>query len=274
MEKYSLTLKMNNRDNTNPFIYCGSECFHLEHKADEGIPKLDAMKKIMFTVVLLFASVTTFAQDNKFEVGFEVGPNLMAVTNQNTDLGLFKLKPNVGIHIGGNFQYNFHPIFSLRTGLHYQHAAIQTKEITLGNELAIPIGTFELKYQLDYLSVPLLVRASFGNTVQFFANAGINLSVLTSQNYWTSSQIQTGPSDFSSSEIRDKTNVFNRFQIAATAGIGVNIPIKEQFTFSVEARNHFALNELYEREQFINPESIPNTHSNITSLTIGLNYKF
>jgi hypothetical protein len=70
------------------------------------------MKNLSILLLAITVSTTAFAQDYKYEVGIQGGPNITNIreTNQNTA----SIKPRLGFLAAIFFQYNLNKTFSLR----------------------------------------------------------------------------------------------------------------------------------------------------------------
>jgi hypothetical protein len=72
-------------------------------------------------------------------------------------------------------------VFSLRTGFTYER--LDTDYKVTGNSYNFHAFIIDVLYRYDYISIPMLARASFGNKVRFWINGGPYFSYLCNQEY-------------------------------------------------------------------------------------------
>ncbi|WP_430403777.1 porin family protein [Fluviicola sp.] len=137
------------------------------------------------TIGLLFTANNVFAQTNRYDWGIEGGPNL-------STLRITETKTNSMIYgsAGFIFQYNTKKILSFKTGFSYQRKGTQllgrfvNNDYYYNNTYYYSVG--QSTYSFDYISLPFLVKASFGKKVKFFVNAGPYIGFLLSRTTkWT-----------------------------------------------------------------------------------------
>lgn len=232
------------------------------------------MRNLLYSFLIVSTVQIAHAQENKFEVGIEVGPNVTSVFNQSPEGFLLQLKPNVGYQIGGAFQYNFQPILSLRTGLHYQMSNPSYRDILITDNLGNDMGRLNMNNQLHYLSIPVLLRANFGQRIQGFVNAGVSTSFLVGSNFKSDFINNSGERENYFEEQDNLDGLFNPFQIGAVIGFGVNIPVGNQFGINLEVSNQYNFNSIYNPNYFSLDNFRMKGNANITRFSVGFNYKF
>jgi len=216
--------------------------------------------KSFFLGLLLFTiGETTFGQTNKFDIGVEGSPSLIFLLGN--DIIKQWHKPTIGFSGGLFFQFNFKKIVSLRTNIAYERkgsiVTLQTTDIN-GNSL----GEVTTHTNFDYLTFPVLVRATFGKKVKFFVNAGPYFGYLIKQTF-----VNKGdniPKTTIDNTFRDK-----RFDTGISTGLGLSVPIKTKFAFSFEVRNNLGL---------YNVSAVPVANNgtiktNSTNYLLGFTYK-
>jgi hypothetical protein len=213
------------------------------------------MKKAMVILAVLaltFGSAS--AQTNKFDIGIEGGPSLVFL-HGNEMLGESN-HPTTGVSAGAFFQYNFKKILSLRTNLSFERKGSFTRYEST-DYMGIPIEDVTINSRFDYLTLPLLVRATFGKKVQFFINTGpyigflIQLSTITKGGLCPTKK-------------GNSTSLMKRFDAGLTTGIGLAVPFKQKFAFTFEARNNMGL---------VNISAVP-VYKNGSILTNSTNFMF
>lgn len=135
----------------------------------------------------------------------------------------------------------------------------QTTDIS-GN----PLGkiTITINTNFDYLTLPILVRATFGKKVQFFLNAGPYFGYLIKQTF-----VSKGTNFPTTTS--DNTSLDKRFDTGISTGLGISVPIKTKFAFSFEIRNNLGL---------FNVSAVPVANNgtiktNSTNFLLGFTYK-
>jgi hypothetical protein len=209
--------------------------------------------------VLCCTTLTTFGQ-NKIEIGVEGGPNL-GFQRGNELIKKYR-SSIVGFSGGVSFQYNFEKNISLRTGLSYEQKGGALKNYPV---LFFSDGirrNVRICFRFNYLTVPVLVRASFGEKRHFFVNAGPYFSYLLEE-------VVT----FSGAGTSKERYTFNRtdgkWDMGVSAGLGAFIPLGEKLVLTLELRNNLGLYNINSAPVY-GDETIKN---NSTNLLIGLAYR-
>jgi opacity protein-like surface antigen len=218
------------------------------------------MKRIL--TILSFVSIGTgtsiYAQYN-CDWGIEGGPNLsnfIVTDNPNVNP-----EPAIFGSTGFTFQYNTKKILSFRTGFSYQRKGYRLNDLLHSDVNGNTPEKARLTSRFDYITLPLLVKASFGKKVQFFVNAGPYVGYLLAK----SDKLETegGKTEISrNQDIED----FLRWDFGIAGGLGITVPIKENWLISMEARNYYGLIN-------INSSAGSKIHTNTTDLRIGVAYR-
>lgn len=215
---------------------------------------------LLFLSAISIGSISNLrAQNSMFDLGLEGGPNLSTVSISST---LFKVNSEPIVYGSGGFifQYNFKNFLSVKTGLSYQAKGFQVKNILFMDESdnMVPGKTSS---RMDYITFPILVKASFGKKVQFFVNAGPYAGYLLQKTDRTEmgSKYSTKKDDLSISGL-------NRWDFGVSGGIGIAIPIRTYWVVSIEARNYTGLLDIAEA-------SSTKWVTNTTDLRVGIAYK-
>lgn len=216
---------------------------------------------LLFLSAISIGSISNLhAQNSMFDLGLEGGPNLSTV---NITSSIFKVNSEPTIYGSGGFifQYNFKNFLSIKTGFSYQAKGFQVKDLLFTDASGNILSTGKMSTRLDYLTFPVLVKASFGKKVQFFVNAGPYAGYLLQKIDRTkiNGGTTTDQDDLSTSGL-------NRWDFGVSGGIGIAIPIRTYWVISVEARNYTGLMDIAENN---NVKWLTNT----TDLRIGVAYK-
>ncbi|MBL7785002.1 MAG: PorT family protein [Chitinophagales bacterium] len=218
------------------------------------------IKSLWFGLFLLSIGTTIYGQTNRFDVGVEGSPSLIFMGGNNY-ISSYQ-KPTIGFSSGLFFQFNFKKIISLRTNLSFERkgSIIYSQMIDVNGN---PVGKVTTNINFDYLTFPLLVRATFGKKIHFFVNAGPYFGYLIKQTF-------VSKGDNIPNTTYDRTSDNKRFDIGISKGLGFSVPIKEKFEFSFEARNNLGLYNV----SAVPIENNGTTKTNSTNFLFGFTYKF
>jgi len=217
--------------------------------------------KTLFPTAIIFCSILSFGQVNKFDFGIEGGPSLASLRG-NDFIKDFN-DPTIGFSCGLTFQYNFQKLISIRTNIAFERKGSKSKiraTAIAGN----PVGEITTHSNFDYLTLPILARLTFGNKVKFFVNVGPYLGYLIKQTYVTDAI-----NEFPKSKT-DNTSNFKRIDLGLTTGLGAGLPLNDKLLITLEIRNNLGL---------YNISSLPVANdgtikTNSTNLMFGIAYKF
>lgn len=208
---------------------------------------------LLGTLLILAVSATAYAQTSRFNLGFEGGPNLASLRGSQ-GVSQPEIGALWGLSGGVFLQYNCQSRFSLRTNVSYEKKGFAYRSSGMS------VRNSELDQQLDYLTLPLLLRATFGQRVQFFVNAGPYVGYLLR----SSSVFQEGPNTF-----RSRDEFYQAFDAGLSTGIGISLPFATRWAASAEVRNNLGL---------VNVSALPIVgggalRTNSTQLLLGVGYR-
>lgn len=186
------------------------------------------MKKIKYFLsgIFLFASIAFFAQP---AIGIEGGPNFSFLRGSDNVSEL--TDPLIAFSAGLAFQYHFSDILSVRTGPSFERkGGTQTYTVPAYGPGGLSTTEEKMRINFDYVIVPVLVRASFGGGVRFFVNAGPYAGYLLNQ---------TNVDHTKKKYVY--TEHYKKLDYGVSGGLGIAIPIGDQFDFNVEIRDNFGL---------------------------------
>lgn len=207
--------------------------------------------------------------DHTFDLGLEAGPSVISLygnsfTNEHN-------KPACGFSTAITFQYNFQKILSLRTDIAFERkGSLFPYNFIATDQNGSNIGSVILKESnnYDYLTIPLLLRATFGDKIKIFVNAGPYLGALLQSKTITRSN-GGEMYGFPAKTVANESHNLNRFDIGITTGVGLQLPLNEGFAISFEVRNNSGLYNI--TKQF--PGSIA-LKNNSTNFLFGFSYAF
>lgn len=192
-----------------------------------------------------------------FDLGLEGGPNistLIGSSNFNYDIN-----PKIEGSGGFIFQFNFKNFLSLKTGFSYQRKGFQLKNDPMLFGFNNPIGIGNKGSSLDYITFPILVKASFGEKVRFFVNAGPYAGFMIGKTDYTDLAGK-------SSTIKGRFDDVNRWDFGAAVGVGISIPVRTYWEFSLDIRNYIGMFDIAKSNQ-------SKYYTNTTDIRFGVAYK-
>lgn len=210
--------------------------------------------KILFLVIFLSVSYLSLGQNNKFSIGAEGGPSLIFLYGDNDKTHLW-----IGFSGGSSFQCNFNKTISLYTSISYERKGFSDR-IMLTNNIGQPIGNFRMYANYDYLTMPVLFRATFGEKISFFMNTGPYVAFLLKN-----TTIIKNPNDPIKT---NSTENFKRIDMGFTIGMGISIPVENNLAITIEARDNIGLLNT------IKPEFQGTFKTQSTNLLLGIEYRF
>jgi hypothetical protein len=203
-------------------------------KQTEKLNIMTIAKSFTLGLIVFLICITTYGQTNKFDLGIDVGPSIISLRG-NDIIKVFH-KPTIGFSSGLSFQYNFKKIFSIRTNIAFERkGSVLTMPLTDLNGNST--GNVTIHTNFDYLTLPILFRATIGKKVHYYINAGPFLGYLIKQTF-----VSRG--DSTPNTTSDNTFLSKRYDVGLSTGLGVLVPIKQKFAIAFEARNNLGLNNL------------------------------
>jgi len=228
------------------------------YKINKKIHQMEKLKAQCYILFFLTTTVYSWGQSNKLNMGIEGGPSSIFLIENNSNSTPLKTKPNNIGYSGGLFlQYKVNNLLTIRTSISYERKGNKETFDSLSYTGSTIISTIQKNTNLDYLIMPILVRANFGRQIQFFINGGPYLAYLIKQA--TVIKLNNVPKQEFNLQYGFK------FDYGISTGMGLSFPINEQFSASLEVRNNLGLRNLdnYERSK-----------TNSTNILLGLNYHF
>ena len=133
------------------------------------------MKKLFTMFFVLLLIIFLLPVNAQVKLGLQGGVNLADASVDPVPQG-WEIGMRTAFMVGGVFNYNFSPILSLQAEPAYiqKGASIDGTEMEGGMNIK-----FESTFSADYIDVPVLLKASFGNEqVKPFLLAGASVSFL------------------------------------------------------------------------------------------------
>ena len=191
---------------------------------------------IAILILTLFTWINGLSQENKFELGFGVFPNLAFAIQTNDGSianeilvgyqGMEIAKPSISSNIFVEYRINKNSILGL--GMGYQNNGSRTKKTDLvfgidpitGNPISDPSFPTHARFVYTHhnIEIPLYYKYMFGD--QFFVLIGTS-SVINISNTQTSIQYFTDDSKEKNTE-EDSSTEFRRYNFSGNIGFGLD----------------------------------------------------
>jgi hypothetical protein len=218
------------------------------------------MKHLLYFLTGSFLAINTlYAQTSKIDFGLQGSPSLISMRGNEILSDLYY--SGMGFSVGISAQFHVNKNTSLVTDLCFERKGAHTDGV-ITDMLGDVIGTFKSQLQFDYLTLPVLVRYSFGEQIRIFVNAGPYMGYLLQQNNKISSDL-VGPSSYSS-----KTD-YKSTDFGVAAGFGMTAQINSKLSYTVELRNNLGLKNI-SVFPVVNDGKI---QTNALNLLVGLRYR-
>ncbi len=212
------------------------------------------MKFSILFALTIFLSSPLYSQESKMAIEIYGGPTLSSITTSNA---LTEIKSRNGFDFGLNVGYQLSTIFSIHTGLIFERKGGITT-----NGSGIPQDNWDSEdWNLDYLILPLSVRASVGKKIRAFGEAGMYAAFLTS------SKVKLLSYDDELMDTISFDKLGNGTDYGFLAGLGMVVPLNDKL--SVVPRGKIAVGLTDFRKDY--PYDFEKNRS--FSLVIGVNYK-
>lgn len=205
--------------------------------------------KRFLSILAVGMSLATFGQNSKgdMELGFNSGINFSLVGNN-----VGNSNSSTGFNISASADYFFSNRWSLKSKLIYDKKGWDdgfVEDTSLDPSLQ---GSYKTDFNLNYLTIPVLASWHFGKKRNWYLHFGPYAGILLN------AKETTGDNKL--------TNVFNTFDIGASLGIGVKIPLSEKLKLSLEYDEQAGFKEIFKENS---GSTITNSRS---SINVGVNF--
>lgn len=182
------------------------------------------LMKGLFLMVLSVISINTFGQVHS--IGIQGGVNLTNLTSFNT-FGDSKFR--TGIIGGFNYEFLFQGKYTLGADILYNQQGFTEKDI-FTDDTGNPTGkTAEIKFDYDYLSLPLQIGYTLGNKIKGFAKIGVCPSVLLKAATTTPKvDVQGSLIRYETFDVKDKVS---KFDLAGLIELGAGYVLNDNLEF-------------------------------------------
>jgi len=228
------------------------------------------MKKLDFIFLFIFTilfNITAFGQQDKYNIGIELGPSLTNFINGDMYGGVERIHEyKMGYFGGVIFQYNLNSCISFQTNIDFEKKIIADQlyhfsYIDNKNEYS------PWRFKYDYINVPVLAKLNLRKN-RFYIDAGPYLDILLKGEFSFQNDINN------ETVIIKGTKDIKKFNLGLAAGLGANIPIGKKYDMSFEARDNMNLTYLSSRKVFKHAINPPAKRSRISLNSILFLYSF
>lgn len=191
-------------------------------------------------LVSLIIAIPCIAQTRKFAVSVEGGPSFSYIYKNSFPASDFK--PMVGGYAGLMFEYRFKKHFGLETGLAWEQKGTQfykaLASVIYNRQPTISANQYtyyaDYTFRFNYLTLPLMVKASFGRKVRFIASGGAYFSLLLSQTH-----ISNGNNSFEI--IPPMSDQIKHYDFGLSGNLGMEVGILKNAAISLKFSDHLSL---------------------------------
>ena len=226
------------------------------------------MKKALISLgILLLINTNLKAQKGKIDFGFLGGLNVSNFYDFKTSFRKEKLKSYA---VGGNIGYTLNNMFSIRANLMYEVKGEETN-IQSTDALGNNIGGYSV-LKLNYTTLHILTRATFGDKIQFYAEAGPYAAYLLNAQAVVIANSQVNGVYYGTFK-QDISTVYKSTNFGLTAGIGANYPINKKMGIELTVRRSMGLTSISKINRAPTTYFSDNLKTNSIAVLAGMNFK-
>lgn len=218
--------------------------------------------KVFLIITLLTLKCHLFfgQEESKFAIGINGGPSIVKWYGLNQEYYIFR----TGFIGGVTAQYIIKPWFVLGININYERKGYQIDWTSFNfGDMINPQNGFTYSNNntlknagfMDYVTLPVVTKfRTHKRKVKYYTSIGMYMGYLVKPGLYT---MRTGKED---------PNNYNRLDIGLVNGLGIEIPIKKHFQFSIEARNNLGFLNILKN-------SSVNSKNESFAVLFGLTYK-
>ncbi len=214
-------------------------------------------RALALAVTVLFIRSEVLSQTARFEAGLQAGPSLEWLRgNKFIDDTDVLIGPAAGLTL----QYNFSSKLGIRLGAGYQQKGSNT-DVTFTDMNGSTIGSGTVRNEMQYMTIPLMLRYGFGEKFRVSAGLGGYAGILMSAQY------KTKGFDFPD---QTTTDDLENTDFGLCASISGALSVGEKIRLSAEARYDKGLSNI-SALPVVDDGSI---RTNAVCLMLGCSYSF
>lgn len=194
--------------------------------------------KITVFFILMLISGLTLNSRAQMYLGAKAGLNLATFSGSDKPDDL-KMLPGLNAGLFGTIPVN--EMFAIQAEVNFEQKGSGAKDATdQFNDYLV--HTSDWKWVLNYITVPVLAKATLGQTTQFNLYLGPYAGFLMSAKMKGTAEYenQINPDESYTEEVDDDIkDSFKGFDYGVTMGVGVKVPLSQQLSFTGDVRyNH------------------------------------
>jgi hypothetical protein len=200
----------------------------------------------------VFVPMVIFSQNAATSIGAYCGGG---ISNTHSFLS-----PGFGKTCGISAQYKLNDNFSVVSGIAYEFKEAR-HHIYAMDTIGELLFNLDLKHQYEFITLPILVRYSFGNNqnIRFFINAGSYAAFLLKQNLWSFDL------EDNSTSVQSNLDNYKRIGAGISFGGGMSFAFKESLSMEVQLLNNMDITNF-------NKIFLSTLKTKACHLTIGFTY--
>lgn len=215
-------------------------------------------KALAFATFVLIGLSEVIGQSARYEAGLQFGPGLGWLRGNKA---MDATDPLLGPSVAATLHYALSERFSVGSGVGYQRKGMLAG-ITLTDVNGNLLRKVNSRNALDYLMIPLMLRASFGNKARLLVSAGPYVGLL-----FRSRQSFGDELNFPTVE---NTDDLKQWDMGISASLGGTIPLSDAFGLHAEVRYDKGLTNI---------SALPvldggSVRTNAVCLLVGGSYRF
>ena len=215
-------------------------------------------RAITLAATSLIACSALIAQPGRFEAGIQLGPSLGWLRGNKA---IDATDPILGPSAMATLRYAFSEHLGVSAGLGYQGKGM-LEEITLTDINGNLLRQINSRYTLDYLMIPLMLRASFGNKARLTVGVGPYAGLLL--------RSQQSFGDEENFPTVENTDDLEQWDMGISASLGGAFPLSEVLSLQAEVRYDKGLTNI-SAVPVVDDGSI---RTNAVCLMLGCSYRF
>ena len=236
-------------------------------------------KKTRTALSLLFILLSSFLFSQDFSIGIKDGITWSSIKGRY-DFKNFEntqIEKVTGHSFGLIFNYRFSNHFSFQTEINLEEKGFDFK-----SDIWIDGGAYSGNYNINYLTIPVIINYELGKTVKYYGYAGIYWGLLTQVENQTTFSSTSQPYIVRHDYSYDPTDEFYKNELGLILGLGLKVPLCEQAKIIIDARYNWGLTKAAKNNDynynpthwtFETPNNFQDVYNHSLTISLGILYK-
>ena len=210
------------------------------------------MKRLFSFFVLFGIAQNYIYSQSKFNIGLDIGPSINYLKGSK-ELDFKSIEySRVGYVVGVNCEYKITANLYIKTGIGYEQKGAKYKDAPYYDMSTLTmIGKSTRQYQIDYLTIPLIVKLSTKGRNRFFINIGVYTGYLLK-----AISTQDAVAGYPALE-NDWMSSANKWDLGILSGAGYCRSLTDKLYLGCEIRDNMGLKQLWNiKGSYSKPNSI------------------